>query len=216
MSLFLPCSYSQFIGVSYPHFLKIRFISRFSNFSVPFSAVMIYTYYHGIIDHSGITFKKAFWQPWQPDCIFHDNHHQYFHVNFGFNIELWDKVKGREKNFFRADSNKKTFSDLICLVICFRSMVLTDKRIEFTARTSFMATVNPSVMLLTRSYKMMWRKEPQKILLPIKETNYILNYPVMKSGRKRRTKQTCYVLYNFLYFATSKIHLDHLESNQLS
>ena len=54
---------------------------------------MIYTYYHGIIDHSGITFKKAFWQPWQPDCIFHDNHHQYFHVNFGFNIELWDKVK---------------------------------------------------------------------------------------------------------------------------
>ena len=57
--------------------------------------VLIYTYYHGIIDHSGITFKRYFWQPWQPDCIFHDNHHQYFHVNFGFNIEYWDIVSTR-------------------------------------------------------------------------------------------------------------------------
>ena len=62
-------------------------------FPVPYSAVLIYTYYHGIIDHSGINFKRKFWQPWQPDCIFHDNHHQYFHVNFGFNIEFWDKVR---------------------------------------------------------------------------------------------------------------------------
>ena len=54
----------------------------------------MYTYYHGIIDHSGINFKRQFWQPWQPDCIFHDNHHQYFHVNFGFNVEYWDKVRG--------------------------------------------------------------------------------------------------------------------------
>ena len=60
--------------------------------SVPFSAILIYTYYHGILDHSGITFKRKWWQPWQPDAIFHDNHHQYFHVNFGFNIEFWDKV----------------------------------------------------------------------------------------------------------------------------
>ena len=61
-------------------------------FVVPFVTILLYTYYHGIIDHSGITFKRHWWQPWQPDCIFHDNHHQYFHVNFGFNIELWDKV----------------------------------------------------------------------------------------------------------------------------
>ena len=52
----------------------------------------MYTYYHGILDHSGIAFKRQWWQPWQPDAIFHDNHHQYFHVNFGFNIEFWDKV----------------------------------------------------------------------------------------------------------------------------
>lgn len=60
--------------------------------------ILLYTYYHGIIDHSGINFKRFFWQPWQPDCIFHDNHHQYFHVNFGFNIEYWDKVRKERKD----------------------------------------------------------------------------------------------------------------------
>ncbi|XP_049784789.1 lathosterol oxidase-like [Schistocerca cancellata] len=61
---------------------------------VPFCGVALYTYYHGIIDHSGINFKAYWWQPWQPDAIFHDNHHQYFHVNFAFNIYIWDKLHG--------------------------------------------------------------------------------------------------------------------------
>jgi len=56
--------------------------------------LMMYIYYHGIIDHSGVNFKAYWWQPWQPPCIFHDNHHQYFHVNFGFNIEYWDHLHG--------------------------------------------------------------------------------------------------------------------------
>lgn len=59
---------------------------------VPFYTVVFYNYIHGLLDHSGINFKAQWWQPWQPDTIFHDNHHQYFHVNFGFNMELWDKV----------------------------------------------------------------------------------------------------------------------------
>lgn len=60
----------------------------------------MYTYYHGIIDHSGIAFKAQWWQPWQPDAIFHDNHHQYFHVNYGFNMSIWDRLHGtfRRKN----------------------------------------------------------------------------------------------------------------------
>ncbi|XP_068248441.1 uncharacterized protein [Palaemon carinicauda] len=71
-----------------------------------FVTILGYLYYHGIIDHSGINFKAQWWQPWQPDCIFHDNHHQYFHVNFGFNMELWDKIHGtyRQKNkIYRED-----------------------------------------------------------------------------------------------------------------
>lgn len=71
-----------------------------------FVTILAYLYYHGIIDHSGINFKAHWWQPWQPDCIFHDNHHQYFHVNFGFNMEIWDKIHGtyRQKNkVYRED-----------------------------------------------------------------------------------------------------------------
>lgn len=62
----------------------------------------MYTYYHGIIDHSGITFKAQWWQPWQPDAIFHDNHHQYFHVNYGFNMFIWDKVHELISLFFHC------------------------------------------------------------------------------------------------------------------
>ncbi|CAG9764268.1 unnamed protein product [Ceutorhynchus assimilis] len=61
---------------------------------LPFYVATFYAYYHGIIDHSGINFKSFWWQPWQPDAIFHDNHHQYFHVNFAFNIYYWDKLHG--------------------------------------------------------------------------------------------------------------------------
>lgn len=60
--------------------------------TVLYYGILMYVYYHGIIDHSGIAFKAQWWQPWQPDVIFHDNHHQYFHVNYGFNMFLWDKV----------------------------------------------------------------------------------------------------------------------------
>lgn len=60
--------------------------------AVPFYGVALYCYYHGIVQHSGIAFKARWWQPWQPDCMFHDNHHQYCHVNYGFNCYLWDEV----------------------------------------------------------------------------------------------------------------------------
>ncbi|XP_055599752.1 uncharacterized protein LOC129748961 [Uranotaenia lowii] len=67
---------------------------------VPFYVVAVYAYCHGILSHSGVNFKSFWWQPWQPDTIFHDNHHQYFHVNFAFNIYYWDVLHGtyRQKN----------------------------------------------------------------------------------------------------------------------
>jgi len=92
-------------------FLNIQCVYIMPMFLIPMHAAvycsyLIYIYYHGIIDHSGINFKAYWFQPWQPDCIFHDNHHQYFHVNFGFNIEFWDKLHGtaREKDkIYRED-----------------------------------------------------------------------------------------------------------------
>ncbi|XP_055600534.1 uncharacterized protein LOC129749552 [Uranotaenia lowii] len=59
-----------------------------------FYFIELYTYVHGMLNHSGVDIKSFWWQPWQPDTMFHDNHHQYFHVNFGFNIYLWDKWHG--------------------------------------------------------------------------------------------------------------------------
>lgn len=72
-------------------------------FTVPVHAVvyvviLVYGYYYGMMDHSGIK-MDAIW-PWQPSSLFHDDHHRYFHCNFGFNTILFDRFHGtlRRKN----------------------------------------------------------------------------------------------------------------------
>jgi len=57
-------------------------------YSGAFVMLLFYGYYYGMIDHSGIM-MDAVW-PWQPESLFHDDHHRYFHTNFGFNTKLWD------------------------------------------------------------------------------------------------------------------------------
>lgn len=57
-----------------------------------FIGILLYTYYYGMIDHSGIK-MEAVW-PWQPNTMFHDDHHRYFHCNFGFNSYLFDWLHG--------------------------------------------------------------------------------------------------------------------------
>jgi len=57
-----------------------------------FFAVVSVISYHGQVDHSGIWFEGEF--PWQPSTMFHDNHHEFFHTNFGQNLVLWDWVFG--------------------------------------------------------------------------------------------------------------------------
>jgi len=92
-------------------FVHMQFVLLSAIFVVPvywlnYAAMMGYVYYHGIMNHSGINFKRFWWQPWQPDTMFHDNHHQYFHVNFGFNIEAWDVLHGtyrRKDRIYRED-----------------------------------------------------------------------------------------------------------------
>ncbi|OWR46668.1 hypothetical protein KGM_201266 [Danaus plexippus plexippus] len=67
-----------------------------------FYGVILYNYYHGILDHSGINFKAQWWQPWQPDAEFHDQHHEFFHCNFGFNMSLWDRLHGTMRKTTRV------------------------------------------------------------------------------------------------------------------
>lgn len=42
--------------------------------SVVYMTVLVYIYYFGLMDHSGV--KMDSWFPWQPSTIFHDNHHR--------------------------------------------------------------------------------------------------------------------------------------------
>ena len=58
--------------------------------------VSSYTMYHLIEDHSGVK-KTPIW-PWQPTTEYHDNHHQYFHCNFGQHILLFDQLFGTLRN----------------------------------------------------------------------------------------------------------------------
>nr|XP_054773527.1 uncharacterized protein LOC129281630 [Lytechinus pictus] len=78
-------------------FLSLQFLIELPLFFVPMHAGvfifwLIYGYYYSILDHSGIHLDPLW--PWQPAVIFHDNHHKFFHCNFGFNTELFDKLHG--------------------------------------------------------------------------------------------------------------------------
>ncbi len=54
--------------------------------------VLVYQNYVALVDHSGV--KMYSWFPWQPPSQFHDDHHVHFHVNYGQNMGLWDRVFG--------------------------------------------------------------------------------------------------------------------------
>ena len=43
--------------------------------SLAYITVVVYVYYYGFIDHSGVKMDAIF--PWQPDSMFHDDHHRY-------------------------------------------------------------------------------------------------------------------------------------------
>ncbi|CAK9007017.1 6) desaturase) (Sterol-C5-desaturase) [Durusdinium trenchii] len=57
-----------------------------------FLTVVMFVAYHNQIDHSGVYFEGEL--PWVPTTKFHDDHHQYFHLNFGVTLVLWDWLFG--------------------------------------------------------------------------------------------------------------------------
>lgn len=69
-----------------------------------FVAELVYVYYFALMDHSGI--KMESWLPWQPNSMFHDDHHRYFHCNFGFNAYIFDWLHGtmRQKGRLYGES----------------------------------------------------------------------------------------------------------------
>lgn len=66
-------------------------------FVLPFHVVSVivvlgYILVFNIIDHSGVRLTSHF--PWQGPSMYHDDHHVYFHVNFGQHLMMWDRMHG--------------------------------------------------------------------------------------------------------------------------
>lgn len=55
-------------------------------------AVVAYTYFIGMIDHSGIRVRWPL--PLHPGNQFHDDHHLFFHCNYGHHTQLFDRLHG--------------------------------------------------------------------------------------------------------------------------
>ncbi|XP_050435249.1 uncharacterized protein LOC126842354 isoform X4 [Adelges cooleyi] len=74
-------------------------------FVLPIHWVSFYTFYHNIIQHSGIDFKPSWWEIGKPDVMFHDVHHINGKVNFGLTCYVWDKIHGTMKKSNNQSSN---------------------------------------------------------------------------------------------------------------
>jgi len=67
--------------------------------------VMMTTFFYGFWDHSGIQLK--FTLPFHGSNQFHDDHHKYFHVNYGFLTPIFDKIHDtarREGHHYTEDT----------------------------------------------------------------------------------------------------------------
>lgn len=54
--------------------------------------VLLSSHIEALIQHSGV---RVFpWLPWMPSTFYHDDHHRYFHVNYGQHLTLWDRLYG--------------------------------------------------------------------------------------------------------------------------
>jgi Delta7-sterol 5-desaturase len=84
-------------------------------YHLSFSLILVYLYYFGMIDHSGIHFTSIF--PWQPKSIFHDDHHQFFHFNFGQNLDFWDRIHGSILKEKKENPENKYNKNNECLLL---------------------------------------------------------------------------------------------------
>jgi lathosterol oxidase len=67
---------------------------------VVYFAAIAYTFVIGLIDHCGVKIKMPWWTLHGGNNSFHDDHHKYFHTNFGHHTKIWDTLHGtvRKKN----------------------------------------------------------------------------------------------------------------------
>jgi len=84
-------------------FLTFEFFLILPAFVIPthvavYVAVIAYTYFIGMVDHSGVRLRVPL--PLHANNQFHDDHHVYFHCNYAHHTTLFDRLHGTVR---RAD-----------------------------------------------------------------------------------------------------------------
>ena len=51
---------------------------------------LTYVFIYNIINHSGV--KMSLYLIWEPNSMYHDDHHRYIHTNYGQSLIIWDKL----------------------------------------------------------------------------------------------------------------------------
>mgnify|MGYP000328931744 CR=1 FL=1 len=54
--------------------------------------ILLFNQIIALIQHSGVRMPPLL--PFLPMTMFHDDHHHHFHVNYGQNLSLWDRLHG--------------------------------------------------------------------------------------------------------------------------
>lgn len=70
-----------------------------------YAFVVMVAFYYGFWDHAGIQLKRNL--PFHGSNQFHDDHHKYFHVNYGFLTSYFDRINDtvrREGHHYTEDS----------------------------------------------------------------------------------------------------------------
>lgn len=67
---------------------------------------LLYVFVFNVINHSGIKIGSHLY--WEPTTQYHDDHHKYFHVNYGQSLILWDWMCGTLRTH-RGNYNENKF-----------------------------------------------------------------------------------------------------------
>lgn len=70
-------------------------------------ALIAWIFFYNTIDHSGVA-MSSIWK-WQAPVKFHDDHHKYFHVNYGPMVVWWDKMFG--SYLYEEEANTTTYNE---------------------------------------------------------------------------------------------------------
>jgi lathosterol oxidase len=112
----IPTAFSAtaFHPVEWWCFQTVHFLPAFACpvHALAFVFILLYNYYYGLIDHSGVYIESIF--PWQEPSLFHDYHHKYSSCNYGLNTRLFDTLHGTLREIHQWRPVKGFYPQKMC------------------------------------------------------------------------------------------------------